>query len=165
MTLRSFLTDTGERAASTFIQTLVVVLFAAGVSVIGNPDWGVAAIAGLIAAAVSVLTSMASVPLPTLSPWPELGLRVVKTFVQSFVGALVVANYINVNWAGALATALPVALLAAAKGLIAMSVPGTVPGPSLLAVPAPAPVAAPAPAPAPVAAPAASADAQGAATK
>lgn len=142
--IKHFLLDAAERAASTFVQTLVVVLFAAGVSVMGNPNWSVALLAGAIAAAVSVLTSLASLPLPALPAWPDLALRVVKTFLQSFVGALAVSSYIHVNWAGALATALPVALLALVKGVTAMSVPGTVPGASLAPAPKPA---APAPAP------------------
>lgn len=134
MTFKTFIVDAVERAASTFVQTLVVVLFAAGVSVIGNPEWLVALLAGAIAAAVSVLTSLASLPLPTLPPWPDLALRIAKTFLQSFVGALAVSDYIHVNWAGALATALPVALLALVKGVAAMGVPGTAPGASLTPV-------------------------------
>lgn len=146
MTIKAFAVDALERAGATFVQTLVVVLFAAGVSVLGNPDWLAALLAGAIAAAVSVLTSLASVRLPVLAPLPELGMRVGKTFLQSFVGALSVAGYIHVNWAGALAVALPVALLALVKGLTAMSVPGTASGASLLpAAPGSAPSHAAAP--------------------
>lgn len=135
--MKPFLLDAAERAAATFIEVTVVMLFATGTDVLINPPWLLAVYGGGVAAAVSVLTSLASIPVPTLSPWLDLGFRVVKTFIQAFVAALVVGgtDYTNVDWQGALAAALPVALLALLKGLAAMNIPHTGESPSLLPVP------------------------------
>jgi|SRR6478609_11212151 len=135
--MKQFWLDTGERAIATFIEVAVVMLFANGGDLLVHPDWLLAVYAGGVAALISVLTSFASIPVPPLSPWLDLGFRVVKTFVQAFVAALVVGatDYTSVDWAGALAAAFPVALLALLKGLAAMNVPRTGDGPSLLPEP------------------------------
>ena len=132
--MKQFLLDAAERAASTFIEVTVVMLFATGGDVLVHPDWLLAVYGGAVAAVVSVLTSLASIPVPPLGPWADLGFRVVKTFIQAFVAALVVGvtDYTSVDWQGALAAALPAALLALLKGLAAMKIPRTGDGPSLL---------------------------------
>jgi hypothetical protein len=139
--VKPFLLDAAERAAATFIEVAVVMLFATGGDLLVHPTWLLAVYGGGVAALVSVLTSLLSIPVPTLSPWLDLGFRVVKTFIQAFVAALVVGatDYVNVDWQGALAAAFPVALLALLKGLAAMNVPRTGDGPSLLPEPEPEP--------------------------
>jgi hypothetical protein len=131
MNVKQFALDTVERAVATFVEVLVVMLFAADGSILVDPQWSTSLAAAGIAAAVTVLTSLASIPVPPLPPLLDLAFRVVKTFIQAFVGALV-ATGPAVDWKGALTTALPVALLALLKGLAAMNVPRTADGPSLL---------------------------------
>jgi Putative lactococcus lactis phage r1t holin len=133
ITTPAFWKDAGEKAISTFAQMLVVMLFSTKAPVISDPPWKAAVIAALIAGGISVLTSLASAPFPEASnKWVDLLVRTVKTFLQSFVAALLVTDYVNVNWQGAAAVALPVALLSLLKGLIAFGVPGTVPGAGLV---------------------------------
>jgi Putative lactococcus lactis phage r1t holin len=131
---KQFFLDSAERAVATFVEVLVVMLFAADGSILVDPQWGTALAAAGIAAGVSVLTSVASIPVPPLSPLLDLAFRVAKTFIQAFVGAFV-ATGPAVDWKGALTTAFPVALLALLKGLAAMHVPHTGDGPSLLPQP------------------------------
>lgn len=57
---RQFLTDTAERAAKTFAQTLVAVLTVQGVSGVLDVDWPRALSVAALAAVVSGLTSIAS---------------------------------------------------------------------------------------------------------
>ena len=149
ITTRAFWKDALEKSISTFAETLAVMLFSTKAPVISDPPWKAAVIAALIAAAISILTTLASAPFPPVTnKWLDLLIRTVKTFIQAFVAALLVTDYVTVNWQGAAAVAFPVAGLAFLKGLIALNVPGTEPGAGLVPTPA-----APAPASAPLVAP------------
>lgn len=133
ITTRAFWKDALERAISTFAETLAVMLFSTKAPVISDPPWKAAVLAALIAAGISILTTLASAPFPEITnKWLDLLVRAVKTFVQAFVAALLVTDYVTVNWQGAAAVAFPVAMLSLLKGLIAINVPGTVPGAGLV---------------------------------
>jgi hypothetical protein len=129
----AYVVDPAERAARTFIQQFAVVMFPAGVLAAGQ-HWMLALDSAGFAAIVSVLTSVLTFKVPSLPNWADLGLRVVKTFLQSFVGTLSATNVLSVShadWKGALAVAVPVAFTALLTGISALAIPGTV-GASLL---------------------------------
>lgn len=124
-----YVLDPAERAGRTFVQQFTVMLLATGsAGLLVHQHWLVALDSAGFAAAMSVLTSVLTFKVPALPAWADLGLRVVKTFVQSVVGTLTAANVLSVshaNWHGALAVAVPVALTALLTGLAALAVPGT----------------------------------------
>lgn len=145
--LRSYLLDPLERAASTFVQTLTVLLLATGsAGLVGYQAWGKAADVAAFAAIVSVVTSVLTFPVPKLPQAIDLLLRVVKTGVQAFAGVLASDQFthsvVQADWHSALATTVPVMLAALLKGLSALALPWT-DGASLLPVPAYTPVALP----------------------
>lgn len=131
----AYVVDPLERAGRTFVQQFVVVLMSAGTAgLLVHQNWGLAADAAAFAAIISILTSVITFKVPALSVPYDLGLRVVKTFVQSFLGTLAasqVDSAVHADWRGALAVAVPVALTALLTGLAALGIPGTA-GASLL---------------------------------
>lgn len=138
-----YVADPLERAGSTFLQQFIVLLIpfvsamtGQGLGVATVP-WGTVADASAFAAAVSLLTSVATFMVPKLPPLVDLLLRCVKTFVQSFVGVVSAAaatpSLVHGPWELALATAFPVAAMAFLKGLGSMALPWT-DGASLLPV-------------------------------
>lgn len=125
----AYVVDPLERAARTFAQQFSVMLLASGsAGLLVTQSWLVAADSAGFAALVSVLTSVLTFKVPTLPDWADLALRVVKTFLQSFVGTLTAANILSVShtdWKGALAVAVPVAMSAFVTGLAALAMAGT----------------------------------------
>lgn len=138
--LRSYLVDPLERAASTFVQTLTVLLLATGsAGLVGYQDWSKAADVAAFAAVVSVGISILTFPVPKLPQAIDLLLRVLKTGVQAFAGVLASDQFthsvVHADWHAALATTVPVMLVALLKGLSALALPWT-DGASLLPIPA-----------------------------
>jgi hypothetical protein len=126
-TIRAYVLDPAERAASTFVQQFAVILLATGsAGLIHYQQWGAAADTAGFAALISIGTSLLTFPVPKLNAGADLVLRVLKTGGQSFVGVLVAAqvtSVVHANWKDALATAVPVALTALLKGLASLAAP------------------------------------------
>lgn len=137
--LRKYLLDPFERAASTFVQQLVIVLLTAtGASLLVTQNWAVALDSAGFAALLSLATSLLTFWVSVKPPAVDLALRLLKTFVQSVLGTLLANNVqsvVHADWKGALSLALPVTLAALLKGIAAFSLPGTI-GASLLPAPA-----------------------------
>lgn len=131
----AYVVDPLERAARTFVQQFVVVLMTAGTAgLLLHQNWLIGLDSAAFAAAISILTSVLTFKVPVLPTSADLLLRVVKTFLQSFLGTLSASQVLSVSgadWKGALAVAVPVALTALLTGLAALGVPGTA-GASLL---------------------------------
>lgn len=126
--LHAYLLDPLERAGSTFVQQFVVVLLATGsAGLVAGQQWAAAADVAGFAAIVSLLTSALSFGVPRLSAAADLGLRVAKTGLQSFLGVLagdqLTGSVVHADWKAALAVAIPVMLTAALKGLAALAAP------------------------------------------
>lgn len=139
--VRRYVADPLERAGSTFVQQITVILLASGAAAGGLASTSTLTRAvdiAALAAVASLLTSVLTFPLPKLAPYPDLGVRVLKTALQSFAAVLIADQTIGVvhaDWRGAVATAVATAVAAAVKGLAALSLPFTV-GASLLTSPA-----------------------------
>jgi hypothetical protein len=112
-----------DRAGRSTLQQFVVVAFAAipAVDQISSIPWYGAVATALGAGVVSLLTSLASWKVPTLSFWPDLGVRVGKTFVQSLLATLGAGaiNLFSVYWLHAVDMAAFAALLSLVMGLLA----------------------------------------------
>lgn len=110
----AYIVDPLERALRTFVQQFSVLLLASGTAgLLVSQNWLVAIDSAGFAAIVSLLTSVITFKVPALPDWADVGLRGVKTFIQSFLGTLTATNVLSVthtNWKGALAVAVPVAL-------------------------------------------------------
>lgn len=137
--LHAYILDPLERAGSTFVEQLSVLLVpylvvSAGFK-LANVPWlstlDVAGFAGLASLATSILTF----GIPVLPQGWDLVLRVVKTGVQSFVGVVFAAgvtpSIVHAHWTLGFATAVPTALAALVKGLASTAAPWSV-GASLL---------------------------------
>lgn len=122
----SYVLDPLERAGSTFVQQLVVILLASGsAGAAGVQHWALAADTAGFAAALSLVMSVATFSVPKLAPGLDLALRVLKTFAQSFGGVLIASqatSFVHAGWKAALAAAIPTALLALLKGLAALPI-------------------------------------------
>lgn len=127
--------DPLERAARTFAQQFVFILLATGYGgLLITQNWVVAVDSAAFAGVVSILMSVLTFKVSPLRPAVDLTWRVLKTFVQSFVGTLTATSVLDVShadWKGALAVAFPVAAGALLTGLAALGVP-TTQGASLL---------------------------------
>lgn len=125
----AYVVDPLERAGRTFAQQFTVLLLASGsAGLMVSQNWLVAVDSAGFAAVISVLTSVLTFKVPVLPDWADLGLRVAKTFLQSFVGTVTAANVLSVShadWKGALGIAIPVAMTALLTGIAALAVPGT----------------------------------------
>lgn len=135
--VHQYVLDPGERAVSTFIEQFTVLMIPLLVIVTdaqGNARLGirwsdvlgvvdVATFAGLI----SIVTSLVTFPVPKLDVYWDLVLRVVKTYLQSFLGAVTAAgllpSVIHLDWKVALLAGIPVAGAALLKGLASMAAP------------------------------------------
>lgn len=133
----AWVVDPLERAVRTFGQQFIVFLAAAGSTsgLLANQHWLFAVEASALAAGVSILTSVLTFWMPTQTPSMDLFLRVVKTFVQSVVGTMLlnITTDAHIDLTAAVALALPVAGTALLLGLAALGVPATA-GVSLLPV-------------------------------
>lgn len=128
--LHAYLIDPLERAGSTFVQQFVVMLLpflVAGTVTIPGPTWLSVLDSSAGAAVVSLAMSILSFKVPKLSVGLDLVLRVVRTFLQSFFGVLIVSgvlpSVVHAPWQNAFATAFPVAFAALLKGLAALAAP------------------------------------------
>lgn len=133
----AYVVDPLERAARTFGQQFIVFLTASGsaTGLLANQHWLTAVEVSGIAAALSILTSVLTFWVPAQSPYVDLDLRVIKTFMQSVAATMLLSMTTNVDASlkGAIAVAIPVAGTALLLGLAAIGVPGTA-GASLLPV-------------------------------
>jgi hypothetical protein len=124
-----YVVDPLERAGRTFVQQFAVLLLVSGsAGLLVTQNWVLALDSAGFAALVSLLTSVLTFKLSAQSVLVDLGLRVVKTFLQSFLGTLTATNVLSVahaDWKGALAVAVPVALTALVTGIAALGIPGT----------------------------------------
>lgn len=125
----NYVLDPLERAARTFVQQFVVILLATGTAgLLVHQNWLIGLDSAGFAAIVSLLTSALTFKVPALSANLDLLLRVVKTFLQSFVGTLAASQALDIShadWKGALALAIPVAMTSLLTGLAALGVSGT----------------------------------------
>ncbi|WP_329044883.1 hypothetical protein OG738_26460 [Amycolatopsis sp. NBC_01488] len=120
---RAVLLDLLERAGWSAGQVFFATLLAGGSTVAGLP-WSYAATLGLGAAVVSVAgTVLQYLGRKTdLAFWPDLGLRLAKTFLGSLFGSFVAAEAFDImtfDWATALDVAFLATLTALGKGLLA----------------------------------------------
>lgn len=135
--VHSYVLDPAERAVSTFVEQFTVLLIplliiitdAQGHAHLGlkwSDVLGVVDIA-TFAALVSIVTSLVTFPVPKLSVYWDLVLRVVKTYLQSFLGAItaaaIVPSVLHLDWKVALLAGIPVAGAALLKGLAAIAAP------------------------------------------
>lgn len=128
-----YLIDPFERAGSTFLQQLSIMLLAVGGSdLLVTQHWLAAADAAGFAAIIALLTSYVGLigGLNFADPAVDLFRRVVLTFVQSFAGALVASavdpSVVDAHWKGAAAVALIAALTAALKAASGANKPHTI---------------------------------------
>jgi hypothetical protein len=125
------LLDVLDRALRTVVQKFLVLSFASvpGVAVDTHTYWldnlGVSLGAGVL----SVLMSFATLKVPVLKYWPDLGVRMVRTYVQSLlvlVGADVVFNVFDTDWQGILLLAAATAGSSVLTSLFGAGVSGNV---------------------------------------
>jgi hypothetical protein len=137
--LHAYILDPLERAGSTFVEQLSVLLVpylvvSAGFKLAHVPWLSTLDVAGF-AALASLATSVLTFGIPVLPQGWDLVLRVVKTGVQSFVGVVFAAgvtpSVVHAHWTLGFATAIPTALAALVKGLASTAAPWSV-GASLL---------------------------------
>lgn len=128
-----YLIDPLERAGSTFLQQISIVLLAVGGSnLLVSQSWLEAADAAGFAAIIALLTSYTGLigGLNFADPAVDLLRRVTLTFVQSFAGALIASavdpTVVDAHWKGAAAVALIAALTAALKAASGASKPHTI---------------------------------------
>jgi hypothetical protein len=117
--------DTGERVVSTFIQSVAVFLSA-------GSALGVSWVEALVVACLPAVLAVVMNALPRLrwvaGPWWRDALaRVVRSFVQGFLAALIAnaANIVSLGAVRAAALGGGLAALTAVKTLIARQVPNT----------------------------------------
>lgn len=128
-----YLIDPLERAGSTFLQNLSIVLLATGgMSLLARASWLLAADTAGFAGIIALLTSYAGLigGLNFADPAIDLARRVILTFVQSFAGALIASaldpTLVDAHWKGSAAVALIAALTAALKAVSGASKPNTI---------------------------------------
>jgi hypothetical protein len=128
--LRDYVLDPLERAASTFVQQFVVLLIPTMVvadDVVKVTNYGIAADIAGFAALISLLTSILTFKVPVLPIGWDLTFRVIKTFIQSLAGTLtadqVTPSLVHANWHSALGIALVVSMTALLKGLASIAAP------------------------------------------
>lgn len=130
--VHNYVLDPVERAASTWVQQFVVLLIPLLVLVDGKLGIRWSQILGVVdvatfAGLVSIVTSILTFGLGKLNTYWDLVWRVVKTYLQSFLGAItaaaVVPSVIHLDWKVALIAGIPVAGTALLKGLAAIAAP------------------------------------------
>ncbi len=125
----TYVLDPLERAGRTFAQQFAVILLATSTGgLLITQNWLIALDSAAFAALVSILTSVLTFKVPRLTPALDLTLRVLKTFLQSFLGTITasaVLDLSHVDWQAAVAIALPVAFTAFLTGLAAFGKAGS----------------------------------------
>lgn len=127
--------DILDRAARSTMQKFLIVAFAAtpGVHAISHIPWYQALGVGAGAGVISVLMSLASLKVPVLPFWPDLGVRALRSFVQSLLvtwgaGGL---DVFHTSWGTALGMAVAMAGSSLVTGLIAARSPSSIDSASL----------------------------------
>jgi hypothetical protein len=120
-----FIERAGWSAGQVFFATLLAGGAAAGV---GNLPWKYssalalgAAVSSIVLTAIQYLTRITNV-----SFWPDLLIRLAKTFLSSLAASFAAANVFNVttfHWTAALNVAFLATLSALAKGILARATP------------------------------------------
>lgn len=96
-TVETWLVDAGERASKTAVQSLSTTLLALGVALRWVTFWHALDIA-LLAGVVSLLTSVASIPISKqLAPAVQVLFRAVLTFGQSALAFLLANTWVNIT--------------------------------------------------------------------
>lgn len=130
---RAVILDMLERAGSSAAQQFLVIVLGGGLLLtkISGLPWLTAIGTAGGAFVISLLTSLVTLSVPKLPYWPDLLIRVAKTFGQSLLATLGagVVNLTTVPWLTAINTAAVVAFMSLVKGLVARNAPIT---PSLL---------------------------------
>jgi hypothetical protein len=121
--VNAILMDFVERAAWTAGQAFLAVLLATGGPVSGvDLPWGLAltmaggaALGSLITTGIQYLTRLTN-----LSFWPDLFIRLAKTFLSSLLGSIGAGafNILTFDWSSALDLALITTLASLGKGLL-----------------------------------------------
>lgn len=126
MNLDSWARDTAERVISTFIQSALVFVGAAGAL---DANW----VQALVAACIPPVLVVVMQALPALTYrgpvwWVDAAVRVGRSAAQGFIGALIAAgtNLIDLSSLRAAGIAAAIAALTAAKTVIARARPDTV---------------------------------------
>ncbi len=129
---RAVLLDLLERAGWSAGQVFFATLLAGGVTVAGLP-WAYAATLGAGAAVVSVAGTVLQYlgRLTDLGFWPDLAVRLARTFLGSLFGSFVAAEAFDLTtfaWGTALDVAFLATLTALGKGLLARGQASSAPG-------------------------------------
>jgi hypothetical protein len=126
-----YVLDPAERAGKTFVEQFVVVLAIGGATLAlqVQQHWFLAFDSALWAGLVTLVTTYVGI-LTGLSnripPYADLGRRVLLTFIQSVAGTMIAAgtsSAFHASWSGAIATAIPVTILAGVLAVAAMANP------------------------------------------
>lgn len=120
--------DVLDRAARTTLQQFIIVAFAAipAVGSITRVAWYEALGVGIGAGILSILMSLLSWRVPVLPYWPDVAVRMARTFVQSLVASVVAGafNIFTADWGNLLTLALAAAMASLATSLATSSVKG-----------------------------------------
>lgn len=122
---RAVLLDLLERAGWSAGQVFLATLLAGGTSAtVGNLPWRYSATLGLGAGVMSLLLTVVQYlsRVTNLSFWPDLVVRLGKTFLASLAGSAMAGEVFNImtfNWTSALNVAFLATLTALGKGLLA----------------------------------------------
>lgn len=105
--------DALDRAGRSAVQKFLLIAFAAvpGVHIVTGAEWYAAVGTGLGAGVLSLIMSVLSWKVPQLTYWPDLGLRLARSFLQSLLttwGADAV-NLFHISWRHSLLVALGMA--------------------------------------------------------
>lgn len=118
--LMTYVVDPLDRAARTFLQQFVAILTLGGSgALLAHQSWAPALDSAAFAAAVTVITTYATLKLTINNPLLDHLVRVGKTFLQSMGGTLAASQVFSLthaDWKGAIAVAIPVAISAFATG-------------------------------------------------
>lgn len=118
--------DMFDRAGRTTLQQFLVIAFA-GIPAVGSVThlaWYEALGVGVGAGVLSILMSLLSWKVPVLSFWPDVLVRMVRTFVQSLVASIGAGafNVFTANWGALLTIALATSALSLASSLLVSGV-------------------------------------------
>jgi hypothetical protein len=131
--LRAVVLDILERAGWSAGQVFFATLLVGGTAVsVTNLPWKYATVLAVSAGVGSVILTVLQylVKITDLAFWPDLGIRLVKTFLASIAGSIATSTIFDIttfDWATALNVAAVATLAALAKGLLARGGGSTTP--------------------------------------
>jgi hypothetical protein len=131
--LRAVVLDILERAGWSAGQVFFATLLVGGTAVsVTNLPWKYATVLAVSAGVGSVILTVLQylVKITDLAFWPDLGIRLVKTFLASIAGSIATSTIFDIttfDWAPALNVAAVATLAALAKGLLARGGGSTTP--------------------------------------